>query len=296
MGPVSVIIPTYNRTKFLEEAINSILEQTHPVGEIIIVNDGSDAVFSDGLHSLMSLNEVITRIDIPATKGASYARNIGISASSGDYVMFLDDDDTLDKQFVQKACEMLESDNNIDAVISWTEVLPCKKADRHERLTKNLLRSRKLSYSELSENSLSYFLIHCPMVHSFMFKREVFKEHQFPEDLTYGEDQFLWLQMCSRGVRFKKLDATGSYVRLHTENVTKKRDFDDRSKFYKKLESSGIVAGEEEYNIHSVRTFYFMLVYGRMPSSRLIGSAFRNIELLLKFSWLHFKVRFQSIL
>lgn len=292
---VSVIIPTYNRTKFLQEALESVLGQTRPVNEIIIVNDGSDNEYLEDLENLSSLNNVIRRIDNPCNYGVSYSRNRGISASSGDYLIFLDDDDVLGKFFVEKSREILDSKEDVDATISWTEVLPSGKKGRKNRLMADLLKSRREYYAELSVKTLSFFLIHCPMVHSFMFKREVFINHQFPEDLKYGEDIFLWIEMCKTGVRFEKLNVTGSYVRLHNENVTDVINFEEKNKFYKRLETSGLVNHKEEYHIHAMRTFYFKLANWRMPSLQLLRNILRSPMVLIRFTWLYIKVTLRSI-
>jgi glycosyltransferase involved in cell wall biosynthesis len=86
---VSVIIPTYNRAKFLPGAIQSVLNQTFSNVEIIVVDDGSTddtrqelEPFRKKIHYLATKN-----------KGASHARNIGMKAASGKYIAFLDSDD-----------------------------------------------------------------------------------------------------------------------------------------------------------------------------------------------------------
>ena len=87
---VSAIVPCYNQAHFLSEAIASILNQTYPHYEIIVIDDGSTddtsavAARQPGVRCIRTKNE-----------GLAAARNTGLRASAGDYVVFLDADDRL---------------------------------------------------------------------------------------------------------------------------------------------------------------------------------------------------------
>lgn len=108
---VSVIIPCYNDGKYIDEAVNSILNQTYQNFEIIIVNDGS----TDD-----KTNYILTNYNKPKTwtihienQGPSVARNIGIKASSGKYILPLDSDDKVAKTFLEKTVAKLEENENV---------------------------------------------------------------------------------------------------------------------------------------------------------------------------------------
>jgi len=89
---ISVIIPTYNRSSFLEDAINSVLKQTYSNFEVLVVDD----------HSTDDTKEVVNKFNDPRikyllnsrSKGAQGARNTGILAAKGSWIAFLDSDDT----------------------------------------------------------------------------------------------------------------------------------------------------------------------------------------------------------
>ncbi len=93
---VSVIIPSYNSAKFLPEAIESVLRQTYPVSEIIVVDDGS----TDETKQVCDRYPKVKYI-YQQNQGVSAARNTGICASKGDYLIFLDSDDRLLPQAVE---------------------------------------------------------------------------------------------------------------------------------------------------------------------------------------------------
>jgi|LauGreDrversion4_2_1035121.scaffolds.fasta_scaffold18616_2 glycosyltransferase involved in cell wall biosynthesis len=93
-GPtVSVVIPTFNRVEQTRRAVQSVLAQTYPNFEVIVIDDGSDDP-SALKASLAGLHDKRIRFhELEINRGANYARNIGISLSSGNYVAFLDSDD-----------------------------------------------------------------------------------------------------------------------------------------------------------------------------------------------------------
>ncbi|MBU1710567.1 MAG: glycosyltransferase, partial [Proteobacteria bacterium] len=91
---VSIIIPTYNRSAFLQEAIDSVLAQSYSPYEIIVVDDGS----ADDTPEVVKAYESKVRYIRRENSGPAAARNTGIKAARSDYIAFLDDDDRFDKR------------------------------------------------------------------------------------------------------------------------------------------------------------------------------------------------------
>lgn len=112
---ISIIIPTYNRREFLQEAVTSCLNQTWPNLEIIIVDDGSldgtQSVVESRLKGEWKGRNV--RYVLQDNAGASAARNRGLALAKGDYVQFLDSDDELLPGKLLKQVEFLESPDNV---------------------------------------------------------------------------------------------------------------------------------------------------------------------------------------
>lgn len=91
---ISVIIPAYNAEKFLHETINSLLMQTHTNWECIIVDDGSTDNTKKIAEEFVSKDERIKYL-FQNNSGPSFARNVGVRSSNGEYIQFLDSDDVI---------------------------------------------------------------------------------------------------------------------------------------------------------------------------------------------------------
>lgn len=105
MTLVSVILPTRNRVAFLEEALGSVLSQTHQNLECLVVDGGS----TDGTQAYLDTvgDERVQVIRHEQPRGVSAARNAGLEATSGEYVVFLDDDDLLYDHAIETLLETL---------------------------------------------------------------------------------------------------------------------------------------------------------------------------------------------
>ena len=105
MEKVSVIIPCYNQGHFLDEAVDSVLQQTHDNIEIIVVNDGSTDDYTVRLLNEYSREK--TTVITTANQGLAAARNNGILNSSGEYILPLDADDKIGADYVEKALDAM---------------------------------------------------------------------------------------------------------------------------------------------------------------------------------------------
>lgn len=110
-GLVSVIIPTYNRAKFLVEAMKSVFAQTYRPIELIVVDDGSTDDTRDIVqhwqNKLSCRNEMKIRYIHQSNKGANFARNLGLRRSQGEFILPHDSDDILDRRRIQLQVERL---------------------------------------------------------------------------------------------------------------------------------------------------------------------------------------------
>lgn len=105
MPRVSVIVPTYNREQFIAAAIESVLAQTFTDFEVIVVDDGS----ADNTREVVgSFNNPCVRYIYQDNQGVAAARNTGIKASDSEYIAFLDSDDILLKEALDRGIKVLD--------------------------------------------------------------------------------------------------------------------------------------------------------------------------------------------
>lgn len=126
---ISVIIPAYNASKYLAEAIESVLAQTYTRYEMIIIDDGS----TDETHKVVEKYKGKVRYFYQANQGIGAARNKGVINAEGQYLAFLDADDywTSDKLEKQKA--ILDKDQNKQMVFGFVQQFISPEIDESER-------------------------------------------------------------------------------------------------------------------------------------------------------------------
>lgn len=127
---VTVIIPTYKRAKYIERAIQSVLNQTYQDFEIIVVDD-NDANTEDRKHMEQIMkkyeeNRKIQYIKHEKNKNGAAARNTGITLAKGKYISFLDDDDYYMATRLEKLVQVLEKNYNYNAAYSSVGIVQQK--------------------------------------------------------------------------------------------------------------------------------------------------------------------------
>jgi glycosyltransferase involved in cell wall biosynthesis len=111
MSKLTVVIPVYNSEKFIEETVLSVLNQNLSELEIIIINDGSDDRSGEIIDFMASKYQEIS-VFHQKNKGLSTSRNVGIDLSKSKYIYFLDSDDVLIKESLEKMISLAESTNS----------------------------------------------------------------------------------------------------------------------------------------------------------------------------------------
>jgi glycosyltransferase involved in cell wall biosynthesis len=144
MPLVSVIIPTYNAARTIQETVESVLQQTLSDLELIIINDGSQD----------NTVEVLSKIDDPRLKvfsfpngGVAVSRNRGLEKATGDYIAFLDADDLWTPNKLEAQYRALQANPQAGVAYSWTDyideagnyIAPCAQATNSGNLYKLLL-------------------------------------------------------------------------------------------------------------------------------------------------------------
>ena len=193
MMNVSAVIPTFNRGHCLLRAINSVLAQTTPVDEIIVVDDGSD----DKTYDLLVKSELLDmRGQLPnirylyqENKGVSAARNLGIKEAENEYIALLDSDDAWAETKIERQALKLEK-KNFSCRITHTEEIWLKDGQRI-----NPKKKHKKSGCFIFEKCLP---LCCISPSSVLLHRTLFNDYGFfDEKLPACEDYDMWLRLCA---------------------------------------------------------------------------------------------------
>jgi len=194
MTEVSVIIPTYNREKFISECVQSVLAQTLPAREIIIVDDGStDATYNIlrdlGFNSL-STKKTVLRYFFQQNRGVSSARNLGIKEARSEYIALLDSDDLWLKSKLDRQVSAFQNDTQSSRLCHTDEIwirngVRVNQHKKHKKHGGNVFQS--------------CLKLCCISPSSAMMHRSVFEDFGFfDEDLPACEDYDFWLRYSAK--------------------------------------------------------------------------------------------------
>lgn len=187
MPEISVIIPVYNKYKYIEASLRSVLEQSFRDLEVVAVNDGSTDESLDVLNQIAEADQRVRVIDIP-NGGVSNARNIGLACARGQWIQFLDADDLLEPEYFSKAMDFLK-ENSVDILFSgFTMVDPHRKPIKEIALPEEGFKDQEqLCHSFIQyqyENGFFGFISNKLFRHSLLEKSGA----QFPVGTTLAED------------------------------------------------------------------------------------------------------------
>lgn len=181
---VSVVIPTHNREKRLRAAIRSVLDQTLPPSEIIVIDDGS----TDGTPALM-VNFPEVRYIQQENQGVSQARNHGIRVAKHEWIAFLDSDDEWLPHKLEKQCEALACQPRYR--FCHTDEIWIRGGRRVNPMKKHA------KYGGYIFNQCLPLCVISPS--SALIHRDLFDRYgAFDPELPVCEDYDLWLRICAR--------------------------------------------------------------------------------------------------
>jgi glycosyltransferase involved in cell wall biosynthesis len=208
---VSVVIPTYQRPKLVERAVNSVLNQTYQNIEIIVVNDDPET----DLSHIKSMSDKVTLLNHEENKGACQARNTGIKQAEGDYIGLLDDDDEYLPEKIEKQIQQFEQlPKEYGMVYSGVEEVKNGETVNTKTRPGRKFLSRKREgkvYQELLRGNM----IPAPTV---LVKKECFdKVGLFDPEFESSQDLDMWLRIAQKH-KIGKLDEALAKYHLDGED------------------------------------------------------------------------------
>ena len=206
---ISIIVPVYNAQKYLKRCIDSILNQTYENIQLILVNDGS----TDGSLDICKESCVDSRVSVIDKKneGVSSARNCGIDLACGEYIAFVDADDALNKDYINKLykkCTQYDADIAICGYIKNGKecLVNRKKSDE-------ILDFKELGRCIISDKSIGV------MPWGKLFKREIIGSIRFLQGRIYEDDLFCF-QVYSNCHKVVKINEPLYYYSENENGIT----------------------------------------------------------------------------
>lgn len=222
---VSIIIPVYNRSRFLAECLNSVLKQTYEQWECLVIDDGSTDNSKDIITQFVLKDARFRLLDNACRKGAPGARNTGISQAKGAYLIFLDSDDILAPFCLAQRVVQFQAYPEADFLVFQQVIF--SDQNRDELYLWNV---------DKTDNDIARFLaldaLWC--ISGPIYKREVIERlGGFKEDLPFWQDYDLHLKCLLNNLTYKKflgLPPDG-FIRKHNEeSVSRSLAFTDDKK------------------------------------------------------------------
>lgn len=240
---ISIIIPCYNIAEHLSKCIESVLAQTYQDFELLLINDGStDATLQ--IAKEYAKKDQRIKVFSHENQGVSFTRNRGIDESKGKLVLFIDGDDYIKLDYIDKLLTGFKEN-------TWTicGMINVRKGveNENENFAKLLQRYPEKTMSKenlldvLKHSSLSS---PCARIYS----KEIIVNHKvvFPENVSYQEDLLFNLAYCQHIQEIKLLDYFGYFYIEHSESSTSRyhQNFYDINIFFEKLK--GLVTNHED--------------------------------------------------
>lgn len=218
---ISVVIPVYNAAPYVRASIESALSQTYRPMEILCINDAS----TDGSREILeSFGDSIALFHHHEAKGASAARNLGISKASGDWVAFLDADDLWDPQKLE--LQMSAATDQDSILHADSRAIDAEGNVTDESINKRLV----VPSPTLSDVVIANQVL---MLTAVVRRKALNSVRGLDESNRWAAlDWQLWLRLAATGHRFRYLNRALASYRIHGNNMTANREKHLRGHLY----------------------------------------------------------------
>lgn len=166
---VSIIIPVYNAEKYLKKCLDSVISQTYTNIEILLINDGSS---DESGYVCEYYEEIDDRVKYFTclNSGPAFTRNLGLSKATGEYIMFVDSDDYVSHEIVEKLVIAIEK-NDGDVAVSY--VLQSQEKQYYEKLGDGVVEKQRFMEYLLSDEIKSYLM-------GKLYRKQLWNNIRFP--------------------------------------------------------------------------------------------------------------------
>ena len=230
---VSIITPTYNAEKFIEETIKSVSAQTYENYEHLIIDDCSSDLTVNIIEKYQSYDNRIKLIKAPTNGGAAEARNIGIKSASSKYIAFIDSDDIWEENKLKKQLEFMEQ---TQAAFSYTAYQIIKEDGE---LTNKCIDEKAKPIVNYKDMLRKKSTLGCSTV---MLDKERIGEIEMPLIRT-GQDYALWLKLLKNGYNAYCLNEVLTRYRIVSNSISRNKFKKAKRQWqiYRKIEKINLI-------------------------------------------------------
>lgn len=206
---VSIIVTCYNYAQYLDEALLSVVEQTHKHWECIIVDDGSSDNTVEIANKWCEKDDRFIYL-YKENGGVSSARNLGIKNANGAFIVTLDADDKYDKTFIEKAISVIIENDEIGVVSCWGICF---------------INDKQLSENRPTGRSILDFLFKNAAIGTSLFRKECWeKAGGYDGDSANGyEDWEFYISVCKLGWKVFIIEESLFFYRQHEKGSRRTR-------------------------------------------------------------------------
>lgn len=225
---ISIVMPYYNSSKFIRQAIWSTLRQSFKDFELILIDDGSQDNSADIANSFK--DERI--IHVHRKHDYISSLNTGLDIATGKFIARMDADDIMhpDRLLVQSM--LLERNSNIDFCSSWCTVFNDYTGETYPQKTR---------FGHITNPLVFLLLCNCFVHPSMMFRRNFIEEHKLRyKQYKYAEDYKLWADAAIAGAKFYTLPQLLLFYRFHNNQISEL--------FKEEQNKTGLIIREETMN------------------------------------------------
>ena len=258
MKKISVIVPIYNAEKYLPRCLDSILMQADESVELILINDGSTDKSEDIINTYMGKYKASIKYFKKENTGVANARNLGLEKATGDYIIFVDSDDYIDKDLFKNLNPYIEK--NID-IIKYKAIIETEEEEKIGQL------EGPVFDTVTGEEAFSKLCFEDEMVDAlwvYAYKRELFTKNnlKFLKDADH-EDFGLIPLLILKAKTFISTNIQGYHYVQSKNSITRTTNYERTKKkvFDTLVHYDNVITKIEEYEItkttkENVKIFY----------------------------------------
>lgn len=217
---ISIIVPVYNAKDRLAKMIDSLLNQTYPNKEIILIDDGSTDGSADLCEDYKNKYPDIVRAIHKENEGVAVARNVGLDCARGEYIAWCDSDDYMNPDMLERLYDEMQK-NNADIVMEYFNVIQDGKEYLPELPDKKCIYANE-NFIRVFDNFYNNKRGITTVLWNKLYRKKLFDHVRFMENVTY-EDKRIMHHLMNEAGTIVYLNSWGYNYVLNDQGITRNR-------------------------------------------------------------------------